>query len=110
MERVDGEGVEPAVLDMDPFFRHVNDAVLTRPNVTVIVDDARSALQVDSGHYEIIFSEPRNPWLAAFSTLYPLEFFRGVRSRLADDGVFGQWVQLYQLPLSVVAGIVRNVR
>jgi spermidine synthase len=110
MQRVRVVEIEPAVLDMDPFFRHVNDAVLTRPNVTVIVDDARSALQVDSAHYDIIVSEPSNPWLAGVATLYTPEFFRVVRSRLADDGVFGQWVQLYQLPLSVVAGIVRNVR
>src|SRR6266566_2148836 len=55
-------------------------------------------------------SPPSNPWVAGVATLYTPEFFRIVRSRLADGGVFSQWVQLYQLPLPVVAGIVRNVR
>ena len=58
------------------------------------------------------------PWLlipplllvAGVATLYTPEFFRIVRRRLADDGVFCQWVQLYQLPLPVVATIVANVR
>ncbi|MGE5142387.1 MAG: hypothetical protein ACM3OA_03015, partial [Acidobacteriota bacterium] len=49
-------------------------------------------------------------WVAGVATLYTPDFYRIVRSRLADDGVFCQWVQLYQLPLPVVAGIVRNVQ
>src|SRR5207253_2208922 len=110
MRRVRVVEIEPAVLEMDRFFRHVNDTALARPNLSVIVDDARSALQIDPTRYDVVVSEPSNPWLAGVATLYTPEFFRVVRSRLADDGVFCQWVQLYQLPLPVVAGIVRNVR
>src|SRR3989440_780716 len=110
MRRVRVVEIEPAVLEMDRFFRHVNDTALARPNLSVIVDDARSALQIDPTQYDVVVSEPSNPWLAGVATLYTPEFFRVVRSRLADDGVFCQWVQLYQLPLPVVAGIVRNVR
>src|SRR5256712_3575352 len=110
MRRVRVVEIEPAVLEMDRFFRHVNDTALARPNLSVIVDDARSALQIDPTRYDVVVSEPSNPWLAGVATLYTPEFFRVVRSRLADDGVFCQWVQVYQLPLPVVAGIVRNVR
>jgi len=110
MRRVRVVEIEPAVLEMDRFFRHVNDTALARPNLSVIVDDARSALQIDPTRYDVVVSEPSNPWLAGVATLYTPEFFSVVRSRLADDGVFCQWVQLYQLPLPVVAGIVRNVR
>src|SRR5205807_2283556 len=83
-----------------------NATALARPNLSVIVDDARSALQIDPTRYDVVVSEPSNPWLAGVATLYTPEFFRVVRSRLADDGVFCQWVQLYQLPLPVVAGVV----
>src|SRR5436190_248881 len=109
MERVRVVDSEPGVLAMSRFFRHVNDTVLARSTVSVAVDDARSALQVDRARYDVIVSEPSNPWLAGVATLYTPEFFRIVRARLTDDGVFCQWVQLYQVPLSVVAGIVRNV-
>src|SRR5258706_11593147 len=101
--------IEQSVLEMDRFFRQVIDTALARPNVSVIVDDARSALQIDPTRYDIVVSEPSNPWLAGVATLYTPEFFRVVRSRLADDGVFCQWVQLYQLPLPVVAGTVPNL-
>src|SRR5438094_608538 len=109
MERVRVVEIEPAVLAMSRFFLHVNDTVLARSTVSVAVDDARSALQVDRARYDVIVSEPSNPWLAGVATLYTPEFFRIVRARLTDDGVFCQWVQLYQVPLSVVAGIVRNL-
>src|SRR5437016_4683731 len=101
--------IEPAVLQMSRFFLHVNDTVLARANVSVVVDDARSALQIDRARYDVIVSEPSNPWLAGVATLYTSEFFRIVRDRLTDGGVFSQWVQLYQLPTPVVAGIVRNL-
>ena len=110
MTRVRVVEIEPAVLAMDSLFHHVNDTVLARPNVTVVVDDARSALQLGRERYDVIVSEPSNPWLAGVATLYTPEFFRIVRGRLAGDGVFCQWLQLYQLPLPIVAGIVRNVR
>src|SRR5436190_1296900 len=110
MERVRVVEIEPAVLDMSRFFLHVNDTVLTRPTVSVVVDDARSALQIDRARYDVIVSEPSNPWLAGVATLYTPEFFRIVRERLTDGGVFCQWVQLYQLPLPIVTGIVRSLK
>ena len=110
MRRVRVVEIEPAVLEAGRYFLHVNDNALARSNVSVVVDDARSALQLDSTRYDVIVSEPSNPWLAGVATLYTPEFFRVARSRLTDDGVFCQWVQLYQLPLPVVTGIVQNVR
>jgi spermidine synthase len=109
MRRVKVVEIEPAVLAMDPFFQGVNDRVLARPNVETVVDDARSALQLDRTRYDVIVSEPSNPWVAGIATLYTPEFFRIAQSRLADDGIFCQWIQLYQLPLPIVAGIVRSL-
>lgn len=110
MERVRVVELEPGVLELARFFRSVNQDVLTRPNVRAIADDARSALQLSNDRFDVIVSEPSNPWVAGVATLYTPDFYRIVRSRLADEGVFCQWVQLYQLPLPVVAGIVRNVQ
>ena len=110
MDRVRVVELEPAVLELAPYFRSVNQDVLTRPNVRAIADDARSALQLTRDRFDVIVSEPSNPWVAGVATLYTPDFYRIVRGRLTDGGVFCQWVQLYQLPLAVVAGIVRNVQ
>ncbi|HVH67491.1 MAG TPA: fused MFS/spermidine synthase [Gemmatimonadales bacterium] len=110
MRRVRVVEIEPAVLEMSRLFAAVNGDVLARPAVSVTLDDARSALQLDRDRFDIIVSEPSNPWVAGVATLYTPEFFHIVRARLADEGVFCQWVQLYQLPLPIVAGIVHNLR
>jgi spermidine synthase len=110
MRRVRVVEIEPAVLAMSGLFHGVNDSVLARPTVEAVVDDARSALQLHGDRFDVIVSEPSNPWVAGVATLYTPEFFRIVRSRLADDGVYCQWVQVYQLPLPVVASVVRNLR
>lgn len=110
MTRLKVVEIEPAVLEMDSLFHGVNDMVLSRSNVRAVVDDARSALQLDQERYDVIVSEPSNPWVAGIATLYTPEFFRIAKSRLADDGIFCQWIQLYQLPLPIVAGIVRSLR
>jgi spermidine synthase len=110
MERVRVVELEPAVLGLAPYFRSVNQDVLARSNVRAIADDARSALQLSDDRFDVIVSEPSNPWVAGVATLYTPDFYRIVRGRLTDGGVFCQWVQLYQLPLAVVAGIVKNVQ
>lgn len=110
MRRVRVVEIEPAVLETSRLFSVVNGDVLKRSQVSVAIDDARSALQLDRNRFDVIVSEPSNPWVAGVATLYTPEFFRIARSRLGEDGVFCQWVQLYQLPLPIVAGIVRNVR
>jgi spermidine synthase len=110
MRRVRVVEIEPAVLAMSGLFQGVNDSVLARRTVEPVVDDARSALQLHRDRFDVIVSEPSNPWVAGVATLYTPEFFRIVRSRLSEDGVYCQWVQVYQLPLTVVASVVRNLR
>ncbi len=109
MRRLKIVEIEQSVVQMDSFFVGVNGSVQSRPDVRVVIDDARSALQLDRERYDVIVSEPSNPWVAGVATLYTPEFFRIARARLSDDGVFCQWIQLYQLPLPIVAGIVRSL-
>jgi spermidine synthase len=63
----------------------------------VIVDDARTYLRVNSSSYDMIVSEPSHPWVPGVANLFTREFFELGRGRLKDDGVFVQWLQIYQL-------------
>src|SRR6185503_5419412 len=60
-------------------------------------DDARTYLRVTPNRYDIIVSEPSHPWVPGVANLFTREFFQLGRDRLNDDGVFVQWVQIYQL-------------
>jgi predicted membrane-bound spermidine synthase/tetratricopeptide (TPR) repeat protein len=110
VERVDVVEIERAVLRASRFFDFANRDVLADPKVHVIEDDARSALQLASEPYDIIASEPSNPWIAGVASLFTAEYFRVAASRLNPDGILAQWLQTYRVPPSLVAVVVANVR
>ncbi len=110
VEHVDVVEIERAVVAAQPFFSEVNRDVLADPRVRLIENDAREALQVVREPYDVIMSEPSNPWIAGIATLYTPEFFRVAKGRMAPGGVFGQWVQTYRVPVGVVSVVVANMR
>ena len=79
------------------FFDHVNNRPLDDPRATLIIDDARTFLRVTPNRYDMIVSEPSHPWVPGVANLFTQEFFELGRARLNDEGIFVQWVQIYQL-------------
>ncbi len=97
IESVDCVEIEPAAVASSHFFEHVNNRPLDDPRLHLIIDDARTYLRVNPGTYDIIISEPSHPWVPGVANLFTREFFTLGRERLRDDGVFVQWLQIYQL-------------
>ena len=89
--------LEPATVAASAYFNHVNYRPLNDPRLKLIIDDARAFLRVTPNRYDIIVSEPSHPWVPGVANLFTQEFFELGRSRLTDEGVFVQWVQIYQL-------------
>jgi spermidine synthase len=89
--------LEPEVIKAGSFFDHVNNRPLGDPRMRLIIDDARTYLRVNPAQYDIIVSEPSHPWVPGVANLFTQQFFELGRSRLKDDGVFVQWLQIYQL-------------
>ncbi|HEV2521279.1 MAG TPA: fused MFS/spermidine synthase [Candidatus Acidoferrales bacterium] len=97
MERLDVVEIEPAVLGAAPLLAQLNRDVLEDPRVQVTLDDARNFLFTTRERYDLIISEPSNPWIAGVATLFTREFYRAARAHLAPGGVFVQWIQAYSL-------------
>ena len=97
VERIDCVEIEPAVIRAAPFLEKLNRGVLNDPRLHVIFDDARSFLLTSHEKYDLIISEPSNPWIAGIATLFTTEYYAAVRQRLAPGGMFVQWVQSYSL-------------
>lgn len=89
--------LEPAVIRAGDYFNHVNNRPRTDARLRLIVDDARAYLRVNPTAYNVIVSEPSHPWVPGVANLFTREFFELGRSRLTEDGVFVQWLQIYQL-------------
>lgn len=97
IESVDCVELEAATIAGSRFFEHVNNRPLEDPRLRLLIDDARTYLRVTPTRYDIIVSEPSHPWVPGVANLFTKEFFEVSRARLSDQGVFVQWVQVYQL-------------
>jgi len=97
VETIDCVEIEPAVIRAAPFLKKLNRGVLSDPRLHIIFDDARNFLLTSREQYDLIISEPSNPWIAGIATLFTKEYYAAVRQRLAPGGMFVQWVQSYSL-------------
>jgi spermidine synthase len=97
IESVECVEIEPAAVASSRFFEHVNRRPLSDARLHMIIDDARTYLRVKPATYDMIVSEPSHPWVPGVANLFTREFFSLGRERLKDDGVFVQWLQIYQL-------------
>jgi spermidine synthase len=89
--------LEGATVNGSRYFEHVNNRPLNDPRLHLIIDDARTYLRVTPNRYDMIVSEPSHPWVPGVANLFTQEFFELGRGRLTEDGIFVQWLQIYQL-------------
>jgi spermidine synthase len=106
IESVECVELEPKTVNGSRFFEHVNNRPLNDPRLHLIIDDARTYLRVTPTRYDIIVSEPSHPWVPGVANLFTREFFDLGRDRLNDDGIFVQWLQIYQLSTESLRSIL----
>jgi spermidine synthase len=97
MERVDAVELEPVVLEFARACAAVNAGAMNNPRVHITVADAREFLLTADARYDLIVSEPSNPYRAGIASLYTHEFYEAAEERLAPGGFFMQWMQSYAI-------------
>jgi spermidine synthase len=112
LERLVTIDIEPGMVDAARVFRPANERVYSDPRSEFVYDDARSYFASAARRFDLILSEPSNPWVSGVSGLFTDEFYRRVRASLAPGGVFGQWLHLYEIEdaliLTVLEALHRN--
>jgi spermidine synthase len=88
--------ISPAVMKTAPIFADYNLQAQASPKLRVILSDAYRALQRSEGLFDVIVSEPSNPWVSGVEMLYSREFLEAARDRLAPGGVHAQWFHTYE--------------
>jgi spermidine synthase len=109
MERVDVVELEPAILDVARMCGPVNHDAMDDPRVHVIPGDAREVLMASRERYDLVFSEPSNPYRAGIASLFTREFYEAVAGRLKPDGLFLQWVQAYEVDQWTVSTVMATL-
>jgi spermidine synthase len=102
--------ISPAVVEAARLFGPWNDRVHDDKRVSILVDDGRNFVERTRERFDVIVSEPSNPWIAGIASLYTVEFFRTVRDRLAPGGVMAQFLQLYDMDVHTFRLVLRTVR
>ncbi len=109
IERVDVVELEPVVLRVAAACSAVNHDVLQNPKIRIHIADARERLLVSRDRYDLIFSEPSNPYRAGVASLFTREFYDAAALRLNRGGLFLQWVQAYEIDADTLRTIYATI-
>lgn len=106
VSRVDTIEIEPAMVEGAKAFLPRNQRAYEDPRSHLIFDDAKSFFARSGERYDLIISEPSNPWVSGVASLFTTEFYQRARRQLRDDGLFVQWVQAYEFDIDLLRSIV----
>ncbi|MBN2714357.1 MAG: fused MFS/spermidine synthase [Deltaproteobacteria bacterium] len=76
--------------------------------LSVFANDGRNFLAASPKQYDVIISEPSNPWITGVSNMFTSDAFRSSSRALKNDGIFAQWVQLYEMSPGNIKTIFRT--
>lgn len=116
VRRVDVIELEGSIIEAARFFEDVNHLEYTLDHwpyvemdrLTIINDDGRNYLASTRQQYDVIISEPSNPWITGVSDLFTVDHWRITKQRLRPGGIYCQWVQLYELSPENIKTIYRT--
>jgi hypothetical protein len=109
LERVDTVEIEPAMYEGAKVFCPRVARAYTDPRSHVVFDDAKAYFAANQSRYDIIVSEPSNPWVSGVASLFSVEFYRFIPRHLNPGGVFVQWMHLYEINDELVAAVGRSL-
>lgn len=109
VEHVDVIELEPAIVDVARVCAATSHDALNDPKVAVHIGDAREWLLATPETYDVVVSEPSNPYRAGIASLFTADFYAGVAEKLAPGGLFVQWVQGYEVSSRTVRTILATL-
>ncbi len=105
VRRVDTIEIERMMIEGARMFQPRNGRAYSDPRSHFHIEDAKTFFASGGVRYDVITSEPSNPWVSGVSTLFSEEFYHQVKRYLKDDGLFVQWIQTYEIDLGLLSTI-----
>ncbi|WNH47957.1 fused MFS/spermidine synthase [Stenotrophomonas aracearum] len=107
--RVDTVEIEPAMVEGARHFGPRVQRAFDDTRSHIVIDDAKSYFSSSPAHYDLIISEPSNPWMGGTASLFSKEFYAFVPRQLNSDGLFVQWLQLYEIDPELVSSVLTGM-
>jgi hypothetical protein len=108
LETVDTIEIEAAMAQASRGFAPRNSSAFADPRSHIHIDDAKTYFSTHNRRYDVIISEPSNPWISGIGFLFTRESFQHMRAALNDGGVACQWLQIYDLTPEAIASVIRT--
>ena len=109
LEHVDTIEIEAAMVRAAHGFGERVARTFGDPRSSIHVEDAKTFFSAQNIAYDIIVAEPSNPWVSGVASLFSQEFYRSVRNYLTPDGVFVQWLQLYEFNDDLAVSVFKSL-
>jgi spermidine synthase len=109
IKEVDTVEIEARMVEAANSFRPRTELVYTDPRSKIYIDDAKTFFSTYNKKYDLIISEPSNPWVSGVAGLFSDEFYRLIRNHMNETGLFVQWVQLYEINVDLVASVLKAI-
>ncbi|MCX8056862.1 MAG: fused MFS/spermidine synthase [Ignavibacteria bacterium] len=102
-EKVTCSEISKEVIEAANIFSDVNENCLSDKRVKLIIEDAQSYLKLTNQKFDVIVSEPSNPWIAGIGNLFSKEYFQRCSEKLNEDGIMCQWFHIYEMDDEVLS-------
>ena len=109
IDQADIVEISPAVVRAGHLFEGDNYQVLQDTRAHTYIEDGQSFLRTAPNRYDIIISQPPNPWIAGVGGLFTVDYFQSARDRLTAHGLFAFWFHAYEQSDESVGLIIRTV-
>jgi spermidine synthase len=100
--------LEPVIVDAGQYIYGGEIPMLKDPRLTLEFNDARNTLLLEDTKYDLIAAQPSHPWLSRASTVFTRDFFKVVKSRLNDNGIYGQWISMFNMDATTMRSIMKG--
>lgn len=107
IDKVDTIEIEPAIVTAATGFGDFVERAYNDPRSEIHIEDAKTFFSLNNDVYDIIIAEPSNPWVSGVSSLFSTEFYKTIKRHLEKDGLFVQWLQLYEFDDDLATSILK---
>ncbi|MCA9484433.1 MAG: fused MFS/spermidine synthase [Nitrospina sp.] len=98
VESVDLVEISPAVIEGSRYFGPFNHHALDDKRVTTILEDGRNHITLTEHTYDVVISEPSNPWISGVGALFTRDFYELLLGKLNPGGIACVWIHTNMSP------------
>jgi len=107
LDSLDVVEIEPAMAKLAKKIGPKVENTFNDPRCHIRFDDAKTFFAAQNRTYDVIVSEPSNPWVSGVSSLFSREFFRHIRRHINDGGILVQWFHKYEADITIFVSILK---